>query len=144
MPHVIEKILAIDPGREKVGVAVAQRVGGEVGVAWCEVWPRAQFHARLEALVEKGEAFAAVALGDATAAGEIALLLRELLPGVPVTLVDERNSTLEARGEYWSANPPQGWRRLVPLSLQNPPRPVDDFAAVVLARRFFNHRPPTL
>jgi hypothetical protein len=49
--------------------------------------------------------------------------------------VNERDSTLEARDLYWKEVPPRGWRRLVPLSLQVPPEPIDDFAAVVLARR---------
>jgi hypothetical protein len=60
------------------------------------------------------------------------------LPEVDITTVDETGSTLEARVLYWQEHRPRGWRRLVPLSLQVPPEPVDDFAAVVLARRFLS------
>ena len=35
-----------------------------------------------------------------------------------------------AKGEYWKANPPNGWRRLIPVTMQVPPVPVDDFVAV--------------
>lgn len=62
--------------------------------------------------------------------------LSTLAPALKVVAVEERNSTLEARALYWQEKPPRGWRRVLPLSLQEPPEPVDDFAAVVLARRF--------
>ena len=53
-----------------------------------------------------------------------------------VTLVDEYRTTEEGRRLYWAENPPRGWRRLVPRGLLTPAVPVDDFAAVALARRF--------
>ena len=33
-------------------------------------------------------------------------------------------------------NPPRGWRRLLPVSMQMPPEPYDDYVAVILAQRF--------
>lgn len=50
-------------------------------------------------------------------------------------IVDEKNSTLEARLVYWNLHPPRGWRKLIPLSLQTPPRAVDDLAAYCIALR---------
>jgi len=76
-------------------------------------------------------------VGDSTTSQSMADTLRQALPGVNLELVDEKGSTLAARALYWEANPPRGWRRALPLSLLEPPEPVDDFAAVVLARRFF-------
>ncbi|PIE54551.1 MAG: endonuclease [Dethiosulfovibrio peptidovorans] len=52
-----------------------------------------------------------------------------------VVLVDEVGSTLEARKLYWHFHPPKGWWRLLPLSVQVPPRPIDDLAAYCIALR---------
>lgn len=52
-----------------------------------------------------------------------------------VIWVDEGGSTLGARRIFWAMHPPKGWRRLLPLSLQVPPRPVDDLAAYCIALR---------
>jgi hypothetical protein len=76
-------------------------------------------------------------LGHATTSSTLQQELRTVLPEVELITVDETGSTLEARNLFWKEHRPRGWRRLVPLSLQVPPQPVDDFAAVVLAQRFF-------
>jgi hypothetical protein len=56
--------------------------------------------------------------------------------GLRIEGVAERNSTLLARKRYFRDHPPTGWRRLLPLSLQVPPEPYDDYAAVVLAEAY--------
>ena len=56
--------------------------------------------------------------------------------GLPIHLVDEYETSREARGLYFAEHPPRGWRRLVPLGLQLPERPIDDYAAILIARRF--------
>jgi RNase H-fold protein (predicted Holliday junction resolvase) len=129
----IQTVLAIDPGREKCGLAIACRDGvlhnrdvvsvGEMEAVATE-WANAY---RIGAIV----------LGDSTTSQNWRDKLTEWLPKIPIFCVNERGSTLEARTLYWQFHPPCGWRRFLPLSLQTPPRPVDDFAAVVLARRFF-------
>ena len=122
-------ILAIDPGREKCGVAAIERDGT---LLWCEIWTRAELETRLQVLA----APAIVVVGSATASREIVVILGEIWPQLEAQIIDERGSTLEARAEYWRHHPPRGWRRLLPLSLQTPPRPIDDYAALVIARRW--------
>ena len=122
-------ILAIDPGREKCGVAAIARDGA---LLWCEIWPRDELPTRLQVLAPPE----IVVVGDATASREIVALLNEIWPQIEAQMIDERGSTLAARDEYWQHHPPRGWRRIVPLSLQNPPRPIDDYAALVIARRW--------
>jgi RNase H-fold protein (predicted Holliday junction resolvase) len=78
----------------------------------------------------------AIVIGDRTGHAEAVQAVRALPVDVPVHLIDERGSTLEGRRLYFECNPPRGWRRLLPLSLQTPPVPVDAYAAAVLARRF--------
>lgn len=59
-----------------------------------------------------------------------------LSPTLPLILVDERNSTLEARDRYWQMYPPQGLTRLLPAGMRVPPRPVDDIVAILLIERY--------
>ena len=122
-------ILAIDPGREKCGVAAIERDGN---LLWCEIWTRDELKTRLQVLAVPEF----VVVGDATASREIVEILRALWPQIEPQIIDERGSTLAARDEYWHYHPPRGWRRWLPLSLQTPPRPVDDYAALVIARRW--------
>jgi RNase H-fold protein (predicted Holliday junction resolvase) len=128
-------VLGIDPGRQKTGVAVVDERGD---VVWRSVIPTSDNYAALVELLQKWP-ITRVALGHSTgskeAEGTIKLILEEQGSEAKVEIINERESTLEARDLYFEAHPPRGWRRLVPLSLQTPPVPVDDFAAVVLARR---------
>lgn len=127
-------VLAIDPGREKCGVAVVDEKGIIVS----------------QAIVARGGVVEAVGLlvghyglqrvtvGHATASKKLEEELVRAMPAIAILRIDETGSTLEARHVYWQENPPKGWRKMVPLSLQNPPEPIDGYAAVVLARRSLN------
>jgi RNase H-fold protein (predicted Holliday junction resolvase) len=128
-----QTVLAFDPGRDKCGVAVVCRDGV---LRARSVVPVAEVEAVVTewALAREAEA---IVLGDSTTSRQWQEKIARWLPQIPIVVVDERGSTLEARTLYWEFIPPRGWRRMVPLSLQTPPEPVDDFAAVVLARRFF-------
>jgi len=123
-------ILGVDPGTRKIGFAVLDEAGQTQDLG---IEPIAEFGARVRSLMERW-AFAAIAVGTGTNAralgGELAGL------GVPVTYVDERETTLRARSLYFADHPPRGWRRLIPLGMQIPPRPIDDYAAVLIARRY--------
>ena len=55
---------------------------------------------------------------------------------VLLPVVDEYRTTELAKREYWKAHPPTGWRRFLPVTMQVPPEPVDDFVAVLLGRRY--------
>ena len=52
----------------------------------------------------------------------------------------EYRTTDDAKRAYWAAHPPTGWRRFFPTSMQVPPAPVDDFVAVLLAKRYLINR----
>ena len=128
------RILGIDPGTRKAGFAVLSGDASTVFTLGIE---------RVEALLERAKTLvseheiAAVALGTGTNAEVLGEQLRSL--GIPVHLVDERETTLRARALYFADHPPKGWRRLIPLSFQLPPRPIDDYAAVLIARRHLEH-----
>ena len=56
--------------------------------------------------------------------------------GLPFALVDERETTLQARARFFIDHPPRGWRRLMPRGMLLPDRPIDDYAALLIAERY--------
>ena len=126
-------ILAIDPGREKCGVAVLASDGR---VLVQRVVMTAALDAAVGALIRAYEPN--VIMGNGTTSADAKKRVETL--GVPVTLVDEYRTTDAAKCAYWEAHPPRGWRRLMPRGMLVPPVPVDDFVAVILAQRFLEKR----
>ena len=124
-------ILGIDPGTRKAGFAIVKHADGAVIDLGIE--PIDDLLARAKVLVGRHEVVT-IALGQGTNAGALSAALASL--GVPVRLVDERETTLRARSLYFADHPPRGWRKLIPLGMQVPPRPIDDYAAVLIARRY--------
>lgn len=125
-------VIAIDPGREKCGVVAVDGTGKILARSIVAPGKIVEAAARLL----EAHLCDVIVLGDATASRAAQDALTMAFPRLQVVVVPEKNSTLEAREIYWRENPPRGWRKLVPLSLQVPPEPIDDFAAVVLARRY--------
>lgn len=126
-------ILGVDPGRDKTGLAVVDQTGA---ILWRAVVETSRLELELQLLLEKWPV-ERVALGNSTSskAAQARIAIQTKNRDIAVELVDEKNSTLEARTLYFEAHPPRGWKRLLPLSAQVPPVPVDDFAAVIVARR---------
>ena len=77
---------------------------------------------------------AIAAIGRGTNAAAVAEIARTL--GLRVELVDERETTLLARSRYFDDHPPRGWRRFVPRGMLLPSRPIDDYAALLIAERY--------
>ena len=123
-------ILGIDPGTRKCGYAFVS--APHVAPVALGIAPTGELKEILALLVERYRP-ARIALGGGTHAGVVGAILADL--GVPIDIVDERATTLLARERYFAANPPKGWRRLVPRGMLLPPRPIDDFAAVLIAER---------
>ena len=122
-------VLAIDPGRDKCGIAVLSPQGD---VLLHEIVPTGALETRVSELA--AEYAPRIIMGDGTTSAAAKARIEAQVGAV--TLVDEYRTTEEGRRLYWAENPPRGWRRLVPRGLLTPTVPVDDFAAVALARRF--------
>ena len=122
-------VLAIDPGRDKCGIAVLSPQGD---VLLYEIVPTGALETRVSELA--AEYAPRIIMGDGTTSAAAKARIEAQVGAV--TLVDEYRTTEEGRRLYWAENPPRGWRRLVPRGLLTPAVPVDDFAAVALARRF--------
>jgi RNase H-fold protein (predicted Holliday junction resolvase) len=124
-------VLGLDPGTRKCGYAVVTAPGAApltLGIAPIEALAE-----RLrEVLVANPVSVAAIGRGTNVAA--IADVARQL--GLTVELVDERETTLLARARYFRDHPPRGWRRLIPRGMLLPDRPIDDYAALLIAERY--------
>ena len=84
-----------------------------------------------------------IVMGDQTTAKGWEQQLESDLPQpLPIVLVDERYSSLEARDRYWQMYPPKGLARLLPSNLRTPPRPWDDIVAILLIERYLDRYPP--
>jgi len=125
-------ILAIDPGRDKCGLAL---VAGSGACLRRAIVPRAELLPALRQWVaETGVALAV--LGDRTGSRDALAEIRGLAVFESIELVDEHRSTEEARQLYFREQPARGLARLIPAGLRSPRVPIDDFAAWVLGRRY--------
>ena len=124
-------IVGVDPGRSKCGLAVVYADGQRKSL---EVVPTAQLGDRLEAEVRAGEVDA-FCVGHATGSDAIVAICAERWPAIPRRVVDETNTTLEARKLYYLDHPPKGLWRLIPRGLLVPDEPLDGYAALLIVRR---------
>ncbi|MCH7904109.1 MAG: pre-16S rRNA-processing nuclease YqgF [Armatimonadetes bacterium] len=134
-PSTEKVVLAVDPGSSKCGMVLVVRTGeGELSLLWRRISPAKEF---LQAVDEASAVrpFSMVIVGNGTRSKNLIEELRERMPQVGILVVDERDTTLQARERYWLHNPRSGWRKLLPASMQVPPAPVDDFVALILAER---------
>ena len=131
-----ERVLAIDPGRDKCGIALVDRTQGVLQQS--VVSARQLIHSVEQ--WSKQFSCSVVIVGNKTASKQVLerLALLQLENKVEsIITVEEHKSTEEARRRYWQTHPPAGWRRLIPQGLLFPPCAIDDFAAIILAERYF-------
>ena len=126
-------LLSLDPGSDKCGYAIIRYdlVVEEKGVVLfgdlSKTMKRLQkFHPEV------------VVVGKGTASKVVFDLLKDLNLGIEIRYGDECNTTYEARKRYFKDNPPTGLWRLVPLGMQFPPRPIDDYAAILIGERYLH------
>ena len=132
----MDNIIAVDPGRDKCGVAVLDPSGTVL------YQKDVKTDDLMKIIGEQLEACGASALviGNGTTSQTAQTEIEKNYPKLELVEVDEYYTTQLARQEYWKAKPPKGWRKLLPTSMQVPPEPVDDFVAIILARRFLSDR----
>jgi RNase H-fold protein (predicted Holliday junction resolvase) len=125
--------LGFDPGRDKCGMAVLET---NHCVHYHEVILSDDVTEKLVSLCQQFPIEQLIIGNQTTAKQWKAQLEKMLLRPIPITMVDERNSSVEARDRYWQMYPPQGLTRLIPQGLRVPPRPIDDIVAILLIERY--------
>ncbi len=125
-------ILGFDPGRDKCGLAVMDR---QQQLLYHQVIQSPNAIATMQSLCQQF-AVETIVIGDQTTSKGWKQKIEQLNLSLPIFLVDERYSSLEARDRYWQMYPPKGLDRLIPKGLREPPRPIDDLVAILLIERY--------
>lgn len=123
--------IGIDPGRDKCGVAV---LNSEGKIFFQEVVITENLEDTVKNLSKLFDLEIAI-LGDGTTHKSAEKIIKNFLP---VKIIDEKHTTEQARKLYWEKNPPTGWRKFLPTSMQVPPEPVDAIVAEILIKKFLN------
>jgi RNase H-fold protein (predicted Holliday junction resolvase) len=128
-------VLAIDPGTAKCGMALVRRdANNTMSLLWRAIAPSDELEAHIDQAYHAAP-FSLVIIGSGTSSSNAINRVREHMPSMGILVVDEKNTTLQARERYWTHNRRRGWRRLLPSTMHLPPDPVDDFVALILAER---------
>ncbi|MBI5701695.1 hypothetical protein HZC34_07660 [Candidatus Saganbacteria bacterium] len=125
-------ILALDPGLLKCGLAVLDASAHVLDKKIIEI---KTLDFEITSFVAK-YAVNTVVVGSGTGSKEIQKSISKLNLPADIATIREANSTLEAKKLYFRENPPSFFMRLIPISLQTPPRPIDDYAAIILGERY--------
>lgn len=125
-------VIAIDPGREKCGIAVVRKCEG---VLYKNIVNTSQL---IEAVVLNSDHYqtSLVVLGSGTSSIKAREKLQAANAKLDIIVVDEYRTTDAARIRYWQENPPSGFKRFIPVTMLVPPVPVDDYAAVIIAEKY--------
>ncbi|MFH1347383.1 MAG: Holliday junction resolvase RuvX [Candidatus Margulisiibacteriota bacterium] len=125
-------IIAIDPGKNKCGLAVLDAEGKvrDKSVVLREALANAVINLLAEYKIKT------VIVGKSAFGKEVEKQISRLDLDANIIFVSEKNSTLEARKRYWQENKPNGLLRIIPTTLRVPPVPIDDYAAVILGERY--------
>ncbi len=130
-----EIVIAIDPGTKKCGYAV---VDSNLSVLQREVIPTEEIAKKVKDSLNIYK-INKIILGNGTHYKTIKEKLKQHFPQSMLILIEEEFSTLEARKKYFETHPPRGIFKFIPLSLRVPPGHYDDFAAVLLAEKYFRN-----
>ncbi len=126
-----DEILAIDPGREKTGIAILKNSD----VLEHKIINSDELVQIIKSLLEK-YIIKTIIMGNGTSSKKKYDLLKREFMDRDIVLINEYRTTDEARKLYFQENPPKGWKKLIPLGMQVPPVPVDDYAAIVIGRKY--------
>ena len=128
-------VLAIDPGTSKCGMALVQRdASSAIQLIWRKIAPLENLAEAVDEALEQHKVDMLV-IGSGTGSRRIVESLRDNRAGLNILVIDERDTSLQARERYWEHHPRRGLRRLLPATMQTPPDPFDDFVALILAER---------
>ena len=130
---MIRIVLAIDPGKKKCGIAV---VDNQLRFIAGEVVNTEELIKKIEMYLQKHD-INNVLIGNGTNSGEIIKNIEKRFPSIKAIKIAEKNTTMQARKRYFDYHPPTGLLRIFPISFLIPPCPYDDFAALLIAERFF-------
>lgn len=155
--EAIDKIMyfiGFDPGKDKCGIALIQI--SQINDSQVEEMKTRAIHSKLipayEILFQEVVAANAslailehlaqeypmsqLILGNQTLSKSWRKRIRQRIPDLMISMVDEHSSSQQARQRYWDIYPARGCQRLLPRGMRTPPRPIDDIVALILLERY--------
>lgn len=132
---MIEIVLAIDPGKKKCGIAV---VNNKLHFIEGAIVENKDLIHKIGMYLKKHN-ISHVVVGSGTNSEEIKKIINEKISGISIIEIPEKDTTMQARRRYFDYYPPLGFLRIFPRSFLIPPYPYDDFAALIIAERFFKN-----
>lgn len=130
-------VLAIDPGKKKCGIAIVDK---QLKFMEGEVVNNEELLHKVKIYLDRYK-IKNIVIGSGTNSENIYNLIKKEFPNSMLTKVIEKNTTMQARRRYFDFHPPTGLLKIFPISFRIPPRPYDDFAALIIAERFFRDYP---
>ena len=126
-----DEILAINQNKKKTGIAILNNSD----VLEHKIINSEELVQIIKSLLEK-YIIKTIVMGNGTSSKKKYDLLKREFIDRDIVLINEYRTTDEARKLYFQENPPKGWKKLIPLGMQVPPVPVDDYAAIVIGRKY--------
>lgn len=125
-------IIAIDPGKDKTGIAVFNQAKTLLEK---KVALTSQLDQEISFFSKKYNATLLI-MGSGTNSKKLASKITVSNPKMDIVYINEKGSTLEARTLYWREHEPKWFLRIFPRSFLLPPEQYDDYAAVVIGLRY--------
>ncbi|MBQ0105859.1 MAG: RuvX/YqgF family protein [Armatimonadetes bacterium] len=127
-------VIGIDPGRKMCGICVEDSYQGTI--------KRRVISSRtlLDCVAKYKSTYpeAVIVCGDSAASRELINKINTL--NFPIEFVNEENTTKEARKIYWQRHRKPLWGFFLPRTMLTPRRRIDDYAAVIIARRYMDSK----
>ena len=137
-------VLGLDPGRDKTGFAFVNFSGELILSGIFPTSEREKFFAgHYQDYVIEGNSSISlsnvkfIALGNGTNSKEFHEYVKSKVT-CEIIIVDEKNTTLDARKLYWKIHKPGFFAKLLPENLRVPKRVLDDLAAWEISLRALN------
>ncbi|MFP4197977.1 MAG: Holliday junction resolvase RuvX [Halanaerobium sp.] len=126
-------LLALDPGRDKVGTAVLSFAGQE----------REKTIVKKEELIDhlkeifKHYQIREIVIGSGTGAQAVKKMLNSNFPEMKISLVEEKFTTEEAQTRYLEEKPMSNYEKLLRKIVSwKVKKPLDDYAALIIGEKY--------
>jgi hypothetical protein len=127
-------LISIDPGSSKSGLAVMR---GDKSVLEKKIVLTSDIEKELGACIQAHKPDIII-MGDGTWSKRVRPRAKQAAGEIPLLLVGEKHSTERAKLRYFKENQPRGLWKLIPVTLQVPKVPIDDYAAIILAEDYLD------
>ena len=129
------KYLGVDPGRDKCGIAILE---ANCSPVLLDIVATENIDTYFDSLFNKYNIVLSI-VGSGTYSTEIKNILEEK-NYAPITLVDEKYTTIKAEDRYREDHPLKGYKRfLSKFAKWSPASNVDDYAALVIAEKYLKN-----